>query len=273
MDNEARTYPSDAGEDNSLPNLVIEPAYRDANTDALWVHKDLLRVRDDWETEGHISPPKAAEQFGDVESWSEYVKRYSTGGVAFCTWNSGGLKAVIDYHTRDAANRCQWTAALPFVRSAEWKAWERFADGTARSQQEAIERLEDLGEDIVDPPQADLTKLLRDLRANATARADTEIRPDGTTSVSFTKDTNVSNKAGTAELPGLIKVAIPVMLGDTTRWELKVRMRVSVDASAKLTFRFTLVNAERTLETVYAERVEAAKAELGEDLVLLRAAG
>jgi uncharacterized protein YfdQ (DUF2303 family) len=169
--------------------------------------------------------------------------------------------------------RCQWTASQPFTLSAEWKAWESFANGHPLSQRQAIERLEDLGEDITDPPETALTQMLRDLRAMATARADTELRPDGTAAVTWSQDKTVSNKAGTLELPPVITVAIPVLVGSAERYAVKVRMRVSVGDDAKLSFRFSLVNAERILEAVYAERVAAAKAALGESFSVLRAAG
>lgn len=71
----------------------------------------------------------------------------------------------------------------------------------------------------------------------------------------------------------MLRVAIPVLVGDVTKWEIKVRMRVSVDDAAHLRFRFSIVNAERVLEQVYAERVAEAKGLLGEAFPLLRAAG
>ncbi len=208
-----------------------------------------------------------------MESWVAYVTRFADEG-ALLTWNSRGLRAVIDYpFDLVTPARMQWTATHPFVLASEWKAWTAFASGQALTQRQAIEKLEDLGEDITDPSGADVTKLLRDLRAGATAKAETEIRPDGTTRVSFSKDTTVANRTGGAELPPLITIAIPVLAGDATRWGVRVRMRVNVDDNAHLAFRFSLVNAERVLEAVYAERVAAAKALLGEDRPLLRADG
>jgi hypothetical protein len=268
--------PTVPSEDHKDFALELRPSVEDERTGAFYVHKDYTQYRNDWEDEAHVEPVKASESFGDVESWAAYVKRYASAEEAFSllTWNSAGLKATLDYHGDiNDPGRCQWTACQPFTKSPEWRAWETFASGQPVSQRIAIERLEDLGEDITDPPETALTQMLRDLRANATARADTEIRPDGTAAVSFTKDTSVSNKAGTLELPPVITVAIPVLVGDTTRYAVRVRMRISVTDDAKLAFRFSLVNAERILETVYAERVQAAKTAVGTEYEILRAAG
>lgn len=268
-----QTLPSDDHKDFALE---LRPAVEDSMTGAFYVHKDYTQYRKDWEDEAHVGPVKAAESFGDVASWAEYVKRFCPAGCDFpplLTWNSVGLKAILDYHRGDLAGRVQWTATHPFTRSPEWRAWESFANGSPVNQRTAIERLEDLGEDITDPPEMDLTNLLRQLRANASAKAETEIRPDGTSAVSFAKETNVSSKVGEVALPPIIKVAIPVLVGDTVRTEFRVRMRVSVGEDAKLTFRFSIVNPERVLETVYAERVQEAILALGDDFTLLRAAG
>lgn len=258
--------------------VVVEATYSDPDTGALYVHKDLVQARKDWETEEHIGPVTASPAFGDVESWTKYVKTYGRStnddeGSTLLTWNSKGLLAILDYHSAITPNYASWTAAQPFTLSPEWRAWESFANGQPISQRVAIERLEDLGEDITDPPETALTQMLRDLRAMATARADTELRPDGTSAITWTQDKTVSNKAGTLELPPIITVAIPVLTGDVARYAVKVRMRVSVGDDAKLAFRFSLVNAERILEAVYAERVKQARELLGDDYTLLRAAG
>lgn len=259
--------------DADQTRVVVAPAWTDPRTGQTFVHRDLVPVTPDWTREDHIGPTSRNEKFGDVESWASYVTRYADQS-ALLTWCSRGLSAVLDYPTDlETPGRCQWTAVHPFTLSAEWRAWAAFASGSALSQRQAIEKLEDLGEDITEPAQADLTKLLRDLRANATAQAETEIRPDGTTAITFSKDTKVSGRAGAAELPALIRVAIPVLAGDATRYEVRVRMRVSVDDNAHLTFRFSLVNAERVLEAVYEERVSGARALLGDERQLLRADG
>ncbi len=264
------TYPSLMG---TAPKLVIQSGYEDEETHALWIHRDLVQVRKDWAVEAHVGPSKCAESFGDVASWAKYVNTYAEIGVSIQTWNAQGLRAILDYINDDGViDRCQWTAACPFVKSPEWRAWEAFAGGQAVTQRTAVEKLEDLAEDIKTPPPADLLLILRNLRTNVSAHASTELRPDGTTSVAWSKDQSVKGQDGTIDLPSLITIAIPVLKGDPQPWEVKVRVRVSVDDQAHLTLRFSLVNAERVLEAMYAERVTEATALLGKDATILRAA-
>jgi len=261
----------------TAPTVVIQPAYTDPSTGGLYVHRDLVLVRPDWVTETHRSPVKASEAFGDVESFAEYVTHHGNPATALLTWSERGLTATLDYHGTDpeVGGRCQWKALHPFVKSRQLLAWEHFAGGQARSQKEAIEQIEDLADDIVEPGAAALASLLRSLRANVNAKAETEIRSDGTQAVSWTRDQTVrtrpTNEEG-VELPPHFEIGIPLLAGHLQGYRLKVRVRVSVDGNALLTLRFSLVNLEQSLEDAYAERVAAAKELLGDGFVLLRAA-
>lgn len=275
------TIPVLSATDATAPAIMVAATYKDPVSGALYVHRDLEAASDPWADEAHIKPVKAAESFGDVESWAKYVQRFADESGALLTWNSRGLKAVIDYHGDDGSpRRCQWTAFHPFEPSLQWKAWTALANGQPISQRQAVERLEDLGADIVDPPQVDLLNLLRSLRASVNAKADTELRPDGTTSVTFSKDAAVRSNAaeGSLTLPSEIGIAIPVLKGHLDAegrpviYRVQVRLRVSVTDDAHLALRFTMPLAERVLEDVYADRVKSAQALLGEPFPLLRAA-
>ena len=275
------TDPIDETHVQTAPVFAVAPAYKDPRTGALYVHADLLETQSAWQEEDHIGPIKATESFGDVESWCAYVERFgSLSAKPLLTWSSTGLRAVLDYHTVGyGPGRCQWLAFHPFFPSIQWRAWTGLANGRARSQKEAIEALEDLGADIVDPVAADLMQLLRTLRASVNTRAEATLREDGTTDVSFAKEQNVkSGSAGVVSTPAEIGILIPVLRGHVddkgkqVLYKLAVRVRVNVDDAAHLTFRFSIPLAERVLEEVYADRVAAAQALLGDDLRLLRAA-
>lgn len=258
------------------PHLTIAGSYKDPETNGLYVHKDLVEVVAPFAEEAHISPMQVHESFGDVESFVAYVQRYGMTATTHLTWNSRGLRAVLDYADSDdrAPGRCQWTATLPFVVSREWQTWMQFANGQARSQKEAVERLEDLAADIRKPSPADLMAILRTLRTTVNSQSETELRPDGTAKVEFARDSKLT---GSVELPSLIQIAIPALKGHTdddgrpVMYGLDVKLRASIDDNAKLTLRFTIPNAERVLEAVYEERVVAAKALLGDEFALLRA--
>lgn len=265
----------------TAPAVVVAPTYKDPITGALYVHSDLQMCQGPWEEETHVGPIRCTERFGDVESWVAYVRRFCVPDEhqPLLTWNRCGLRAVLDYHAgEDAPGRCQWTAEYPFETSIQWRAWMGLASGQAVGQKAAVERLEELAEDIVEPPAADLAQLLRTLRATVKATADAELRPDGTTAVAFSQDARVKS-ADSVELPSSFTIAIPVLRGHVDQegrpvlYRLQVRVRASVDESAKLTLRFTIPTAERVLEAVYEDRVNAARELLGESYSLLRAAG
>lgn len=280
------TVPANAQEQDSeetARHLVLTPSVQDATTGALYVHHDYVNVIKPFEFEEHISPIKADERFGDVESWVAYVNAFAdAGNLPFITWNSKGLKATLDYHQNatnpDAAGRAQWHASYPFVLAPEFLVWSRAADGHAIPLQQFVEFLDDRAPDIFEPDAASLLALMRTLRANVTATADTQLRPDGTAAVNFAKDTRVTASGGTAELPPEITIAVPVLRGQldndgqVVRYKLVLKLRASVDGNAKLALRLSMPIQERVLEQVYAERVAAAKAALGDGYTVLRAA-
>lgn len=263
-------------------HIIVAESYA-APDGSVYVHKDLVQAVAPWAVEQHIGPAKAAESFGDVESWADYVKRY--GGEdevypAYLTWSEKGLRAVLDYHGTDQEpNRCRWTAEMPFVLHSRFKRWQLLANGAARSQREVLEAFEDCAEDIVDPVAADLVTLVRALRATSQASANTELRPDGTTKVSYTKNQTIA--AGEATIPPTLTLAVPVLKGHVTAtpegkrapvlYSLTVRLRVSVDDQARPSFRLGLTNAEQTLEAVFEDRVQAARAALGDGYTVYRA--
>jgi hypothetical protein len=276
----SETQPStlESVRESSAPLLVVEPAYRDPVTGALYIHKDLAPMSAPWADEEHLPPVKAHEKFGDVESWVAYLKRF--GGAEdlapFLTWNKTGLRAVLDYHSAGEPDRCQWIATYPFTLSPEWVRWSFIADGRAIGHAAAVARLEDVLPDIVNPPATDLMAIMRTLRASVSAQASTELREDGTTSVVFSQDKKVSH--GEVGLPSEFEIMIRVLTGHEDNagrpvlYKLRVRIRASVDDAAKLQLRFTMPDADRVLEDVYADRVSAAKGLLGPEYMLLRAA-
>lgn len=246
--------------------IIVEPVYKDPLTGATYVHKDLVNTQLAYFEEQHVSPMSADEQLGDVESWANYLKSYALEG-AFATWNSQGLHAVLDY-----TERGQWTASHPFVPTPQWKAWSNFASGQGHPQGKAVEFLEDHLPDIIEPDATTLLTVLRGLRANATATATTEMRPDGTASVAFTSDRRVQG-IGSVDLPGEITIAIPVIKGHGDVFKLVLKVRGSVDGNAHLELRFNMPQAEVVLEQVYDELVAKAKSLLGDSFTVLRAAG
>lgn len=272
------TEPIDEARTSTASRLAVASSYA-APDGSVYVHQDLVRVVEPYSVEQHIAPIRVAEKFGDVESWVAYVQRYAglDEHAPHLTWNAQGLRGVLDYHAYSSEpGRCQWLATCPFVLSPEWQAWTRIADGRPIAHRAAVEILEDRAPDVVEPPAADLAAMLRSLRATVNATAQTDLRADGTATVSFASEKRV-NLPG-LDLPPEFTIQIRALVGHTDEagrpvlYRLPVKVRVSVGDDAKLAFRFAIPTAERTLEDVYADRVAAAKALLGDGYALLRAA-
>lgn len=271
------TIPSTEG--GSRPHLIVEPAWTDPRSGAVFVHRDLELARDAWEDEAHVSPMNRSEAFGDVESWVAFVQRYGEPSTTLLTWNERGLLATLDYAASALTpGRAQWKALCPFTLSRELAEWQMFANGRPHQQRAAIEKLEELAEDITDPDASTLMTLLRALRANVSSQANTELRADGTTNVLFSSDRTIKTGAQSADLPPVITITIPLLAGHVNvegkvvKYALPVRVRAAVDDQAHLGLRFTLMSVERALEDLFAERVQDAKYLLGETYLLLRAA-
>jgi hypothetical protein len=241
------------------------------------------RIVEPWAVADRITPIKAAESFGDVESWAAYITdRVAAGGLeehVLVTWTQGGLRAVLDYHRLDGhPGRCQWTATHAFQKTRQFMAWEALASGRPIGQRELIEALEDRRDDVKDPPAADLLDMLRVLRGTVNSTAETHLGENGETAVSFNRQTGTS-----LTMPPYLTIAIPVLKGHTVPddqgvlgevpYKLDVRIRVSVTSSGQLEFRLSMPRAEATLEDAVADRVAAAKALLGDGYQLLRAGG
>lgn len=285
----ATTDPIDERGIHTAPRLTIAPAWVDPSTGQTYIHRDMVSVEPDWNVKDRIAPINTTEQFGDVESWCLYVNEFgSKTNDPMLTWSEDGLLAILDYHVDlDEPGRCTWRARHSFERSHQWKRWMEFANGTPRSQKVMLEALENFAEDVQVPAAPVLLNILRTLRATSNAKAEVEIRPDGTSKATFTKDNAV--KSGEVDLPSEFRIRIPVLKGHTelkpvgegpeavllevpVLYELSVRVRVSVDDNAQLMFRLVVPNAVPTLEAVFADRVAAARRLLGEDKTLYRAA-
>ena len=275
------TIPTKSEDDgaHSAPHVIVAENY-EAPDGSVYVHRDLVKVVDRWSVESHIGPPKGNQRFCDVESWAKFVTTYGPTDYTLTTWSELGLSATLDFHAKDGGdpNRCQWKADHPFVFSPQFVAWTKLANGQAMAQKQLVEALEDLAEDIVSPDQAALLSILRTLRTTAAASGETVINPDGTTSVSWTKESTIKGKA---EIPASIAIKIPVLKGHYVAgedgqmlqrvYEIPIRMRLAVDDGAHVLFRLSMPTAERLLEKVYADRVQAAKDALGSGYSLLRA--
>lgn len=269
------------GQEAAASHIVVNPFYKDEETGELYIHKDLVKTREAFADEAHIGPIATAAKFGDLTSWAQYLSLYGLGAQSYVTWNAKGISAVLDYHGRagdtlGAPGRAAWFADYPFLPTPEWAAWRKIATGEPIAHEKAVEFLDDRLNDIVEPASTVLLNILRKLRANTTATADTELRPDGTAHIKFEKNDKVTSD-GDIDLPAEFEILVPVMKGHVdvdekpVLYRLVVKLRVSI-VNSHLFLRFTLPAQERVMEQVYADMVAEARAQLGDGFVILRAA-
>lgn len=263
----------------AAPHLIVAPVYRDPINGGVWVHRDLVAMREPWEDTDrereYIPPVKAAESFGDVESWAAYVTRFGSQQEVLLTWNAGGLRAVLDYHNSEMGQpgRCQWTASHAFAQSRQLVRWAGFANGAPRAQKDLIEFLEDMADTVQSPSAADLTGILRTLRAHVKAETRSTYEADGSSTLSFEKE---SKLVGSTKIPATFIVSIPLLAGhvaadgSNVHYDLDVRLRVT-PTEAGVVFRLSIPVLQDALEAAYTDRVAAATAALGAAYPVLRA--
>jgi Uncharacterized conserved protein (DUF2303) len=278
------TQPQDAERLSTARVTVVQASVQDRDTGALFIHKDLVQVIEPWAREAHLGPIQADERFGDVDSWASYVKRHARAdSPPFIAWTSGGLRAVLDYHN-GTTGRCQWVASHPFVLAPAFVGWRALADNRARSQREVVEWLEGHMPDIQEPAAGELLPLLRTLRTTVNKSTTVELQEDGTSSFQIAGDGRAGGRGGVAPLPAEFTIVVQVLKGHVepatvpgevprpVLYRFSVRMRVDPGNDAHPVFRFEIPLAERILEDVYADRVQAARDLLGPDYEVLRGA-
>lgn len=270
-------HPIDAEQDHHAPHLTIDSYYKaDDGSEWLWNGAGYTQIVEPWAVESHISPIRAAEKLGSIESWVQYVAKYGDADTTLLTWSDQRLRGVLDYHSdQHAPGRGAWTAEHPLERTRQWLAWQRIANGSAIGQKALIEALEDHRQDIQDPDAATMVGLIRSLRANVNVAAESELETNGNTKLSFSRQTTTS-----VELPPSLTIGIPVLKGHTApdgngvegpvRYAIEVLIRVDVLDGGKLAFRLSMPNADQALEDAVADRVREAEELLPDDFLLLR---
>lgn len=274
--------PGGSEHNHTAPIVNVPASYRDSQTGAVYVHKDLSLAISPYQFEDHIEPPQADERFGDVESWVAYVLRFASGAphAPLLTYSTRELHAVLDYHTDTTeGGRCQWHASMPFVKSKSWLDWAGFCNDQARTHQQMIEFLEDHQPDIFSPKEAELLNLLRGLTVLSKSAVDIKRNVDGTQSITAVGDQKITAH-GQAELalPATIVIEIQVLKGHRSKAtgsdiksQMEVRLRSSVSKEGVPSFRFSLPVMEKAFEMVVNEQIKEAENLLGADLRLLRA--
>lgn len=259
--NQQAIHPTSTHDEQEAAHLTIAAHVKGADGSE-WVRtgEGYQQIVAPWAVADHISPFKADQELGDVESFCSFVTRFSNTDVPpLLTWSTKQLRGILDIGTMAEPGRGRVAVSHPFETTRQWQTWQKMALG-AHSQKALVEALEEHRLDVRVPDAAALVGIIRALRVNVNVSTESELEPNGNTKLSFVKNTTTS-----LELPPSITIGIPVLKGHTAPdddgvpgpvlYELDVLIRVDIleDGDKKRpVFRLTIPNAEQALEDAVA---------------------
>lgn len=195
----------------------------------------------------------------EAGSFADYVNKFkSPNTLIFAVVSETGVtfKAMLDYHNPAPDLKpayCEHIAVFSAIETPEWKTW-RDADRQVMSQVEFATWIEDNAKLFVEPDGADLLELIRSLHGHQNARFNQAIRLDnGAFSVGYDEDVVVKSanvtKAGSMELPPVLKAGISVFQGSTP-YEVAARLKSRVSERQLKLFFETIAKHEIVRESI-----------------------
>jgi hypothetical protein len=169
----------------------------------------------------------------DEASFIDYLKQYA--GPSTRAFGSPGfmsqaktpiIKAVIDYHGKEAANRCDHTVSFAPRYSDFWSRWIKRACSQPLSQTEFAELIEENRADVVDPTAARLIDIVNNFRATKKGEF-TSIQRLSNGDVTLVHDEKTEQQGSSGPVPEMMKLGIPVFFnGPLYEVPLWIRFRV-----------------------------------------------
>lgn len=189
------------------------------------------------ESLGHLLPsPLTTVQkvmVRDTASLIAYVlafKTATTRGFAVDNYRSGNphVKVVIDYHGPDEPSHASHVVTLDQGLSEAWGRWSKVS-GTALSQKQMAEFLEENSVDIVAPDAATMMEIAGTIEANKSAVFKSGIRlHNGNQQLTYNETTDATAGQGKLTIPEKIKLAMPIFEnGATIEFEAWFRYRIT----------------------------------------------
>ena len=197
-----------------------------------------------------------------ARAFIKYVTDFSTDYTAlFANLSDRKFTAKLDYH--DPLNGpawCKHTATYNCPIDSRWETWTK-ADGTALSQTQFAQFIEDNLVDIVEPSGTDMLSIAKQLQAkkNIDFKSGQNLANGD---VQFTYNETTSGTAGTMDIPEEFKIGIPVFEGGDP-YEVVARLRYRIhDGNLKMWY--DLLRPERMVEDAFKEIQESINTALGD---------
>lgn len=200
--------------------------------------------------EKHLDHPrrlKGTATLATVDSFIAYVNAHT--GDATTLWldeDRVTITAIFNDHHGDEPGWRDHRAECRLVLTEEWCRWKS-ADGKLLPQQAFAELIEDGLAEIRDPASATMLEIAQTFQSTLDASFRSGVRLQSG-QVQFRYDEQETATAGTngeLEIPEVIKLAIPVFLGEDA-YEIDARFRYRA-RGGDLTLGYKLVHAERVL--------------------------
>jgi len=212
--------------------------------------------------------------FEDLDSFIAYVNRYALRNtVLYVSEQAEKAVAFIDHHHKPVEVDEDKDFILPewgdhkavfgFPKTPEWKTWMH-GNRKAMSQPQFASFIEDNLPDIVDPSQAEMLTLAREIQASTKGEFKSSFdERNGSFNLQYQKDIQGKTKNGDVEIPETFTVQVAPFRGSPF-YELTARFRFRIEEDGELVIWYDLLRPHKAWE----EAVGKVKTKLEDDLSL-----
>lgn len=195
---------------------------------------------------------QASPTFLTDTSLIAYVNEYKSPTTKIFA-NDSVVRAVLNYHSKEAAAHASHIAVLTLKHSREWSAWME-VNGRPLDQKTFAEFIEENLLNVLDPDGATMVELVSTLESKTEVEFSSNIRNDnGTQRLVFDEKQTAqgTTSKGKMDIPRKIKLGLPVFKGgDPYPMEAFLRTRIN---AGKATFIVKLDNPTRVSDKAFSD--------------------
>lgn len=209
----------------------------------------------------HPRRKRALVSTNDQASFADYVNAHKINGstALFGAVNEtgGSFNGIIDYHmvntvpvAESGANWGQHTVSFPLSYTPEWIRWTDL-NGSALTQVQFAEFIQDNLPDIVAPPAADLLEVVQDLMAKKSVEFRSSKRLDnGQTGLLYDEQIQTTKRPGQIDVPNEFTIAIAPFMGSPAVG-ITARLRFRISDGGALHFIYKLNQPHKVVEAAF----------------------
>ncbi len=198
---------------------------------------------------------RATVSVDDQASFADYVNQHKIPSVTALfgrvSESGGSFSGVIDYHEQgvSGANWGEHRVSLALTLTPEWRTWIA-RNGSALSQVDFAEMIEDNLPDIIAPPAADLLEVVQDLTAKKDVNFKSTARLDnGQVGLLYDEQIQTSKRDGQIDVPREFTISIAPFVGSAPVG-ITARLRFRIN-DGHLSFIYKLNQPHKVLENAF----------------------